>query len=33
MIPETATTYEDIQKEQERIERELLSVEQDLWEY
>ena len=33
MIPESVTTYEEIQKEQERIERELLSVEQDLWEY
>ncbi len=33
MIPEVATTYEDIQKEQTRIEDELLSVEQDLWEY
>ena len=33
MIPESATTYEEIQREQERIERELLSVEQDLWEY
>ena len=33
MIPEIATTYEDVQKEQERIEHELLSVEQDLWEY
>jgi gliding motility associated protien GldN len=33
MIPENVTTYEEIQKEQERIERELLSVEQDLWEY
>jgi hypothetical protein len=33
MIPEIATTREEIQKEQERIERDLLSVEQDLWEY
>lgn len=33
MIPEVATTYEEIQKEQQRIERELLNVEQDLWEY
>ena len=28
-----ATTHEEIQKEQERVERELLNVEQDLWEY
>ena len=33
MIPQMATTYEEIHKEQERIEAELLSVEQDLWEY
>ena len=33
MIPEYATTYEEIQKEQARIEWELLSTEQDLWEY
>jgi gliding motility associated protien GldN len=33
MIPEIATTPEDIKKEQERIEWELLSTEQDLWEY
>lgn len=33
MIPEIATTPEDIKKEQERIEWELLSAEQDLWEY
>ena len=33
MIPEMATTHEEIQKEQERVERELLNVEQDLWEY
>ena len=33
MIPDFATTPEAIAKEQERIEWELLSVEQDLWEY
>lgn len=33
MIPEIATTREDIRKEQERIETELLNIEQDLWEY
>jgi gliding motility associated protien GldN len=33
MIPQIANTYEDMQKEQERIETELLNVEQDLWEY
>jgi gliding motility associated protien GldN len=33
MIPEYATTYEEIRKEQQRIETELLNVEQDLWEY
>ena len=33
MIPEIATTPEEIKKEQERIEWELLSAEQDLWEY
>ena len=33
MIPEMGTTYEEIQKEQKRIETELLNVEQDLWEY
>ena len=33
MIPDYATTHEDILKEQERIEWELLSAEQDLWEY
>ena len=33
MIPEYAETREDILKEQERIEWELLSAEQDLWEY
>ena len=33
MIPEIGTTYEEIQKEQKRIETELLNVEQDLWEY
>lgn len=33
MIPEIATTYEEVQKEQQRIETELLNVEQDLWEY
>lgn len=33
MIPEIATTYEEIQKEQDRIEKELLNTEQDLWEY
>ena len=33
MIPEMATTPEEIRKEQERIENELLNVEQDLWEY
>ena len=33
MVPEIATTPEEIRKEQERIEAELLNVEQDLWEY
>lgn len=33
MIPEIGTTYEEIQKEQKRIETELLNTEQDLWEY
>lgn len=33
MVPELATTPEEIRKEQERIETELLNVEQDLWEY
>ena len=33
MIPEIANTPEEIKKEQERIEWELLSAEQDLWEY
>lgn len=33
MIPDYAKTHEDIMKEQERIEWELLSAEQDLWEY
>ena len=33
MIPDYATTPEAIAKEQERIEWELLSAEQDLWEY
>lgn len=33
MIPEIATTHEEMIKEQEKIERDLLNVEQDLWEY
>ena len=33
MIPEIGSTYEEMQREQERIETELLNVEQDLWEY
>lgn len=33
MIPDVANTYEEVQKEQQRIETELLNVEQDLWEY
>ena len=33
LIPEIGTTYEEMQREQERIETELLNVEQDLWEY
>lgn len=33
MIPEIGTTYEEMQREQKRIEAELLNVEQDLWEY
>ena len=33
MIPEIATTYEEMQKEQQKIEKELLNMEQDLWEY
>jgi gliding motility associated protien GldN len=33
LIPEYATTPEEIKKEQSRIEWELLSAEQDLWEY
>lgn len=33
MIPDYAKTYEDVQKEQKRIEAELLNTEQDLWEY
>ena len=33
MIPDYATTPEEIAKEQERVEWELLSAEQDLWEY
>ena len=33
MVPELADTYEEIQREQRRIETELLKVEQDMWEY
>lgn len=33
MIPDYATTNEEIKAEQDRIERELLNFEQDLWEY
>lgn len=33
MIPDYAKTPEEIHKEQQRIEAELLNVEQDLWEY
>ena len=33
MVPKLADTYEEIQREQRRIETELLNVEQDLWEY
>lgn len=33
MIPEIGSTHEEMQREQERIETELLNVEQDLWEY
>ena len=33
MIPDYATTPEEIKKEQDRIEWELQCVEQDLWEY
>ena len=33
MIPEIATTYDEMQKEQQKIEKELLNMEQDLWEY
>ena len=33
MIPQLADTYEGMQAEQRRIETELLTVEQDLWEY
>jgi hypothetical protein len=33
MIPQLADTYEEMQAEQRRIETELLTVEQDLWEY
>ena len=33
MIPDYATTPEEIAQEQERVEWELLSAEQDLWEY
>ena len=33
LIPEYATTFEEIKREQSRIEWELLSAEQDLWEY
>ena len=33
MIPEIGSTYEEMQREQKRIEAELLNVEQDLWEY
>jgi hypothetical protein len=33
MIPEYATTREEIKAEQDRIEREILDFELDLWEY
>ena len=33
MIPDYAKTPDDIAREQERVEWELLSAEQDLWEY
>jgi hypothetical protein len=33
MIPQLATTHEEVKKWQEKIEWELLTVEQDLWEY
>ena len=33
MIPEYLTTREEIKAEQDRIERELLDFELDLWEY
>jgi gliding motility associated protien GldN len=33
MIPEIAHTYEQVQHEQQKIETDLLKVEQDLWEY
>ena len=33
MIPDIATTYEEVQREQQKIETDLLNVEQDLWEY
>jgi hypothetical protein len=33
MIPDYATTREEVLKEQEHIEWELLTAEQDLWEY
>lgn len=33
MIPDYAFTEEDIRREQERIQKELLDFEQDLWEY
>ena len=32
-IPEYCFTYEDVKKEQDRIAREMLNFEQDLWEY
>ena len=33
MVPEIAQTYEEIQREQKKIEVDLLNIEQDLWEY
>ena len=33
MVPEMAENYEDIQREQKKIEVDLLNIEQDLWEY
>ena len=33
MVTEIEENYEDIQREQKKIEVDLLNIEQDLWEY